>query len=84
MSPHEVKFQLGAKLLARAEAGRVPTIASLHSIVVEGDQISAGFDLVPDGEVMFFEFERPAAVSPGDIPSFVAWLAWSGYGETMH
>jgi hypothetical protein len=83
MTPAEVKFQLDATLVALAEGGRMPVITSIHSVVVEGDTVHAGYDLVP-GDVLFFEFERPQLVSPADVDAFVGWLAWGDAGETIH
>jgi hypothetical protein len=84
-SPHEIKFQLGRKLLSLAQGGRVPVITGIHSVVVEGDTVHVGYDLLPDDATpLFFEFERPQLVSRDDIKAFTTWLAWSDYGETVH
>ena len=84
MTPHEVKFQLDATLLALANGGRVPVITDIHSIVCEGNSVSIGFDIVPGDEILFFEFERPREVSRAELGDFGRWLAWSGNGETIH
>jgi hypothetical protein len=86
MSPHEVKFLLDAKLLALARGGRVPVITGVHSVVVEGDTVFVGYDLLTDQaeDLLFFEYQRPDLVSPDDVRAFSVWLAWSDYGETVH
>jgi hypothetical protein len=85
MNPHEIKFQLDRKLLALAQGGRVPVISSIHSVVVEGNTVHVGYDLLhSDRDVLFFEFEQPQLVSRDDITAFATWLAWSDLGETGH
>jgi hypothetical protein len=85
MTPAEVKFQLDRKLLSLAQGGRVPVITGIHSVVVEGNTVHVGYDLVPDDATpLFFEFERPQLVSRDDVGAFASWLAWSDYGETVH
>jgi hypothetical protein len=83
MTPAEVRFALDAKLVAQAEGGRVPTITGVHSVHVEGDTVSVGYDLLPEG-LLFFEFQRPALVARDEVHDFSAWLAWAGHGATMH
>jgi hypothetical protein len=87
MTPHEVKFALDRKLLELARGGVVPVITGLHSVYVEGDTVSVGYDIAPDptGDgILFFEFELPALVSRDDLRAFGEWLASSGYGGTLH
>jgi hypothetical protein len=86
MTPAEVKFALDAKLVAMAKGGLVPVIVDLHSLVVEGESIFAGFEIVPDlteTGVLFFEFERPSTVGRDEIAEFTRWLAWPDNG-TIH
>jgi hypothetical protein len=76
-TPHEVKFQLDRRLLSLAQGGRVPVISGIHSVVVEGDTVHVGYDLVPDDVTpLFFEFVRPQLVSRDDIKDFTVWLAF--------
>jgi hypothetical protein len=85
MTPGEIRFELERTLLLLAnERGMVPLIMGIHSVVVEGNTVSVGYDIVPGDEVLFFDFERPALVSPDDVRDFASWLAWSGRGETVH
>ena len=82
-TPAEVKFALDRQLLAFAnERGLVPMIMDVHSVVVEGNVVHAGYDI--GDEVLFFEFERPQLVSPDDVRAFVSWLAWGDHGATIH
>ena len=84
-TPAEIRFELQRRLLSLAnERGLVPLITDVHSVVVEGNTVSVGYDIVPGDEILFFEFERPALVSRDDVRDFAAWLAWSGNGETIH
>jgi hypothetical protein len=85
-TPHEVKFRLEQKLLDLARGGLVPVITGLHSVTVEDNTVSVGFDIVPDptGDgILFFEFELPALVSRADLRAFGEWLA-SSPTVTMH
>jgi hypothetical protein len=87
ITPGEVKFALERKLLSLAENGRVPLIMGVHSVVVEGNTVHVGYDIVPDpigNGVLFFEFERPQLVSRDDVRDFTAWLAWSDNVVTIH
>jgi hypothetical protein len=87
MTPHEVKFALDRKLLELARGGLVPVITGVHSVVVEDNTVSVGFDIVPDptGDgILFFEFEIPALVSRDDLRAFGEWLATSGYDGAVH
>jgi hypothetical protein len=80
MTPHEVKFALDTKLAALARGGMVLVIVNLHSLVVEGDTVHVGFDIVPGDEPLFFNFELPATVGRDELSEFSAWLAWAEYG----
>ena len=67
-------------------AGVIPTIVSIHSVVVEGNTVSIGYDLksrLRTDEQLFFEFERPSEVGKDAVGAFAAWLAWSHCG-TVH
>ena len=84
-TPAEIRFDLQRALLSLVnERGLIPLITDVHSVVVEGNTVSVGYDIVPGDEILFFEFERPALVSREDVRDFAAWLAWSGSGETIH
>lgn len=85
-TPAEVRFELQRKLLSLAQNGMVPLIMGIHSVVVEGKEVSVIHDVVPDacGNGLLFEFELPALVSRDELADFSRWLAWSGRGETLH
>ena len=85
-TPAEIRFDLQRTLLSLTnERGLVPLVTDIHSVVLmEGNMVSVGYDIVPGDEILFFEFERPALVSRDDVRDFAAWLAWSGSGETIH
>lgn len=82
--PQEIKFALDAKLVALAQDGPVPVIRGVHSVVVEGDTVHVGYDLAPSGDILFWEFERPALVGRYEIDEFARWLAWSDLAPIVH
>ena len=88
MTPHEIKFALDRKLLELARGGLVPVIAGLHSVTVENETVSCGFDIVTDPTgvgILFFEFELPALLSRDDLRAFSEWLAEANLNEmTIH
>jgi hypothetical protein len=86
-TPGETKFELDQRLVKLANGGPIPTIVGLHSVTLENDTVSVGFDIVPDptGDgILFFEFELPALVSRADVRAFGEWLATSGYDGAVH
>ena len=80
--PQEVKFELEQRLQQLSA-----TIVGLHSIVVEGDTVHVGYDILTteaeDG-LLFFEFERPELVGRTEIAEFTRWLAETGPDVTLH
>jgi hypothetical protein len=89
MTPCEIKFELEKRLLKLTQdGGRVPVITGLHSIVVEGDTVNVGFDLLTceaESSLLFFEFERPREVGRDELTEFSTWLAQTGHwGHTLH
>ena len=80
MTPHEIKFALDRQLAKRGSQ-----IVGIHSVVEEEGMVSVGYDLdEPDGETLFFEFERPAQVGRDELGFFATWLAWSDVDRTIH
>jgi hypothetical protein len=86
-TPAEVRFELERKLLSLAQGDMVPLIMGIHSVVVEGNTVHVGYDIVPpppNADLLDFDFERPAVVGRDEVRDFAHWLAWSDYGETVH
>jgi hypothetical protein len=84
MTPGEIQFELQRRLVKMADGPIIPQIVGIHSIVVEGDVVSVGYDLAPSGETLFFEFERPAQVGRDELDEFSLWLALGDRMGTMH
>ena len=84
-TPAEIRFDLQRALLSLVnERGLIPLITDVHSVVVEGNTVSVGYDIVPGDEVLFFDFEKPAVVGKDEVRDFAAWLAWGDHGATIH
>ena len=81
--PAEVKMALEIKAMELEVS-----IVGVHSVrLVDGDTVSAIFDIAPDesGNGLHFEFPLPQLVNRNDLREFGQWLATTGYGgETVH
>jgi hypothetical protein len=76
---------LSPSAAGRAGQGRdVPVIVGVHSVYVDGDTISVGFDIAPGDDPLYIELKLPVEVGRNELTSFARWLVDDGQRETAH